>query len=92
MTTEEKQFLDEMVYLHFSQAEAQPRVYVKIAANNLGITEASARAMLETDTVKVAIQDEIHKYQVVINGAETKEAASRVMWDALKTHVNGLNQ
>ncbi|WP_143558988.1 hypothetical protein [Sporomusa sphaeroides] len=91
MTTEEKQFLEEMVYLHFLQTEANPRVYVKIAANNLSVTEAAARAMQETDTMKLALKDEIHKYQAIINGVETKEAASRVMWDALKTHVSGLN-
>lgn len=92
MTTEEKNFIDEMVYLNFSQAEVHPRVYVKNAADNLGITESAARAMLETDGMKTAIQDEIHKYQTIIHGSETRDAAGRVMWDALKTYVSGLNQ
>ncbi len=92
MTTEERQFLDEMVYLHFSQAEAQPRVYVKIAAENLGISELEARGMLEASNMKSVFQEEIRKCQAVLNNEETKEVASRVMWDALKVHVSGLNQ
>lgn len=92
MTDQEKQFLNEMVYLYFTQAEAQPRIYVKIAAENLGISELAARGMLEASNMKSVFPEEIRKYQAVLNNEETKEVASRVMWDALKVHVSGLNQ
>lgn len=88
MTDQEKQFVDEFVYLHFSTGNRSSDKLAEWAGLKVGILAKDAWALRRKEEIAVAINNEIHKYQDVIGSEETKEEVSRVMWAALQAYIN----